>query len=333
MGKYLILKAGGGGIDPDDLTANADDVVKGKIAGVAGQDDPVAGTLELTGTAVAGDVLSGKTYYTTNPKTKQTGTMANRGAVSQALNAGGTYTIPGGYHNGSGKVTANSLASQTSATATAAYISSGKTAWVNGSKVTGTLATQGGSTTTPGTANKTIVTASKHVTGNIVVAGNGNLVAGNIKKGVNIFGVTGTFQGYVPTTTDLYLRGNNIKNWLTKQPAVSFDLGQISMNDTGYGKQIYSATTLNFVGFTKFNVELNAIAFNSEASYVPIFRLSAGTSMDPGYLGSAVIETITTSKVSGNQTISFNLSAVQINKYINFMVGYCKCAIYRIWLS
>jgi len=66
-----------------------------------------------------------------------TGTMANNGAVTKALNAGGSYTIPAGYHNGSGKVTANSLASQTSATATASDILSGKTAWVNGKLVTG----------------------------------------------------------------------------------------------------------------------------------------------------------------------------------------------------
>jgi len=67
-----------------------------------------------------------------------TGTMANNGAVTSTLNAGGSYTIPAGYHNGSGKVTANSLASQTSANATAADIASGKTAWVNGNKITGT---------------------------------------------------------------------------------------------------------------------------------------------------------------------------------------------------
>ena len=68
--------------------------------------------------------------------------MANQGAKTASLNAGGSYTIPAGYHNGGGKVTANSLASQTSANAAAGHILSGKTAWVNGSKLTGTLAVQ-----------------------------------------------------------------------------------------------------------------------------------------------------------------------------------------------
>ena len=88
-------------------------------------------------TAVASQILSGYTAYVKGSKI--TGSMTNRGAVTEALNCGGSYTIPAGYHNGSGKVTANSLASQTSATATAAQILSGYTAWVNGTKLTGTL--------------------------------------------------------------------------------------------------------------------------------------------------------------------------------------------------
>ena len=69
--------------------------------------------------------------------------VANKGAVSSSLNCGGSYTIPAGYHNGSGKITANSLSSQTSATAAAGNILSGKTAYVNGSKITGTMANKG----------------------------------------------------------------------------------------------------------------------------------------------------------------------------------------------
>ena len=52
-----------------------------------------------------------------------TGTMANNGSVNANLNAGQSYTIPKGYHNGSGKVTAKDLASQTQATANANNLS------------------------------------------------------------------------------------------------------------------------------------------------------------------------------------------------------------------
>lgn len=92
-----------------------------------------------SGNATAAEVLAGKTF-TNDDGVEYTGTMANQGAVSGALNCGESYTIPAGYHNGSGKVTANSLASQTSGTATAALITKGYTAWVNGVKLTGTRA-------------------------------------------------------------------------------------------------------------------------------------------------------------------------------------------------
>ena len=88
-------------------------------------------------TATASQILKDYTAYKNGQLI--TGTMANNGAVSATLNAGGSYTIPAGYHNGSGKITANSLANQTSATATASDILSGKTAWVNGKKITGTV--------------------------------------------------------------------------------------------------------------------------------------------------------------------------------------------------
>lgn len=92
-------------------------------------------------TAVAGNILKDKTAYINGEKI--IGTMANQGAKTASLNAGGSYTIPAGYHDGNGKITANSLASQTDGTATAAQILNGQTAYVDGTKVTGTMIDQG----------------------------------------------------------------------------------------------------------------------------------------------------------------------------------------------
>lgn len=54
-------------------------------------------------TAISSDILSNKTAYVKGNKI--TGTMTNRGAVSQSLGVNETYVIPSGYHNGSGRVT------------------------------------------------------------------------------------------------------------------------------------------------------------------------------------------------------------------------------------
>ena len=104
-------------------------------------------------TATAAQILKGQTAWVNGSKI--TGTMVDRGAVTKTLNAGGSYTIPAGYHNGSGKVTANSLASQTQATATADNITAGKTAYVNGKLITGNGADIKASYPSPYTLNLT----------------------------------------------------------------------------------------------------------------------------------------------------------------------------------
>lgn len=97
----------------------------------------------LSGDAAVGNVLSGKTFYNSD-YTKRTGTMTNNGAVSPtALSAGGSYTVPAGYHNGSGVVSAKTLASQTGVDSgktaiDASHVHSGYQGWVNGNKVSGT---------------------------------------------------------------------------------------------------------------------------------------------------------------------------------------------------
>ena len=219
-------------------------------------------------TATAAQILSGQTAYVKGAKV--TGSMANQGAKTSALNAGGSYTIPAGYHNGSGKITANSLASQTSGTATTADMLNGKIAWVNGNKVTGNIPTrtadnltasgatvtvpagyygaqltksvatatqatpsisidtagkitasatqsagyvssgtksatkqltvQAAKTVTPSTSNQTAVSSGVYTTGAVTVAGDADLVAANIKSGVDIFGVTGTYVAPTDTT-------------------------------------------------------------------------------------------------------------------------------------
>lgn len=92
-------------------------------------------------TATAANILIGETAYVDGEKV--TGIMPDNGAKTSTLSAGDSYTIPVGYHNGSGNITAKDLASQTAATASATEILSGETAWIDGVKVTGKMANNG----------------------------------------------------------------------------------------------------------------------------------------------------------------------------------------------
>ena len=127
-------------------------------------------------TAAAGDVLTGKVIVLADG-TVSTGTMANNGAVSKTLDATTiTYTIPNGYHSGTGtvkivletktvtptksaqeitpttgkvlsKVTVEAIPDNyvdtTDGDATAAEILDGKFAYVDGVKVEGTMPNNG----------------------------------------------------------------------------------------------------------------------------------------------------------------------------------------------
>jgi hypothetical protein len=93
-----------------DLTADtvtADKVLKGYTTHGA-DGEPITGTCTFDAdtqdaTASDAEILSGKSAYVKG--TKKTGTMKNNGAVTGTISTkAGTYTVPQGYHDGSGKV-------------------------------------------------------------------------------------------------------------------------------------------------------------------------------------------------------------------------------------
>lgn len=82
------------------------------------------------------------------------------------------------------------------ANATASDILNGKTGYVNGVKLTGSIQSKSAQTYTPGTSDQTI-TAGQYLSGTQTISGDANLVATNILSGISIFGVAGSLS--VPT--------------------------------------------------------------------------------------------------------------------------------------
>lgn len=109
-------------------------------------------------TATEKDVLINKTYIGSDEEI-HTGSMPERGAVTQNLSANGTITLPEGHYN---SVTIKQA-----------------------------LKTLAAKTYTPGTKDQ-IIAAAQYLIGQQIIKGDANLIAANIIAGKSIFGIAGT---------------------------------------------------------------------------------------------------------------------------------------------
>ena len=107
MGISKVVYGGNTLIDLTGDTVKPDKVLTGYTAHGA-DGEPIVGSCPFDAdtkdaTAADSEILAGKSAYVKGAK--KTGTMKNNGAVAGSITTvAGVYTIPQGYHDGSGKV-------------------------------------------------------------------------------------------------------------------------------------------------------------------------------------------------------------------------------------
>lgn len=159
-------------------------------------------------TATASDILAGKKGADSSGNPVN-GSMTNNGAWSTTKTSNGDVPIPAGFHNGSGKVSVNvstspgaldtpSISFDTTNgkfTATSRVKTSGYLSTSDKKTASHTISTYLGGEYTPTKASQTLSTAGYYCTGNVVIKGDNNLIPANIKNGISIFGVAGSYTG------------------------------------------------------------------------------------------------------------------------------------------
>lgn len=182
---FILQGKGGGG------NVTADKLLIGTTA--TGDSGAIVGTMPDNG---AINITPGTTAQAIPP-----------GYISGGTVAGDSNLITGNIKAGStifGVAGKSSVVDTADGTTTADKILNTYTGYVNGSKVTGTMANNGAVTITPGATAKTIPPGYHNGSG--TVATDVNLVTGNILAGKTIFGVTGK-SSVVDTSSATALAG------------------------------------------------------------------------------------------------------------------------------
>ena len=353
-GKYcdkdiVVTAEGGGGIDTSDADAVAGDIAQGKTAYVDGkkvtgnievlQEDVavdatypywnyekdavrvgfglVDGTriilenngkwvyLDIPGTelgdATDADVAEGKTFTSENGL-KLTGTKQAPVQVTQATP---TITV-----SDSGLITAKSVQG-------AGLVSAGTT------QATKQLTTKAAQTYTPGTSAVKIM-AGRYLTGDQTIKGDANLTAENIKNGISIFGVTGTFaSGGLPDGIGAITSGTvTPAEDSTSGLVVTHNLGVVPNFCVWYVEDDYSGTVATTAAFA-------GAIINKKGKYTASSSISYNIHYLIAGYGSSSQQTTTSGRVSNttyltttNARLVCNSSyPIKAGKRIRWVVG------------
>lgn len=198
--------------------------------------------------------------------------------------------------------------------------------WINSGEIDNMTQTfnavASNTTITPSTASQTIGGANYMMEGPVTVAGDSDLVAGNIKSGVNIFGVTGTYSGSSSSPRLQAKTGiNPSTSSQTIQPDSGYDgLSSVQINamttmtlptspeyagtGTSIGNNITRSTSTRYLNIP--------VGYNSTARYYTISGVANGTVTAPSTItgtSSSVSRSGTTLTLTKTVSVTPNVTA------------------------
>ena len=282
-----------------------------------------------SGNAQPADVRKGKTF-TNDEGIEKAGTMpeyiSGTKGISCGLNDSGLYYYMGaGYwiQDGSGKSWV--YMSRDDVAATIGLNPDAMLDSINVLGKQGKIQSMAGATITPQTYKQTVWSAWKRLTGNVEIAAVPPPPANVIKKGYRYWiggsYIDGTFEGYVPMPTDLYVRGNNVIGF---SKTISYDLpnfesGQLTIASLTSGME----ANIDLTGFSRINFEIHKTNELSGRSIVVRLR------SDPARYAKLALD----GALNTTQTVSLEIGTLAINGLFKFEFTDWRGAIYRIWKS
>jgi len=210
--------------------------------------------------------------------------VANGSATAPATISGSSATVS----TGTNTLTLSKTISVTPSV-TAGYISSG-TAGNSSVSLTASVTTKGAATITPTTTNQSIASGT-YLTGAQTISGDANLVAGNIKNGVSIFGVTGNYSGGggSPTISSLTVTPSTSEQTFNSSSVDGYKPVIVEAMPSG---SVTAPATISDSNSAK-NINTDTITLSSDISITPVVTTA-------GYISSG---TATTARVSLTSSI------------------------------
>ena len=241
---------------------------------------------------------------TTSAQTVGGANYMMEGAVTVNAMPTGTVTAPASISGSSATVstgtntlTLSKTVSVTPSVTTAGYVSSG-TAGNSSVSLTANVTTKGAATITPTTTDQTIASGT-YLTGTQTISGDANLVAGNIKSGTTIFGVTGTYSGGGTTGKACYVY-----------------MGLASRQANSYGATSASVTVAKAGTYTISYVAVRGSSSGTMGTNLHIGATSGtnNTTWNNGTYGQAV--KLTGQTISANTTVTIYATSGSNSRYI-----------------